>query len=124
MTSDLDRLRKEIDAQDGTDAEAPDLTRDEWDKVKASNLSDYGSAVMIVFTPDPGFEDCEPRMDHGYLTALPERDGDWDMVGIVHIPEPWVEKESPVPEWHSLYSLCKNPKIAEIRIDPCPCKVT
>jgi len=117
----LERLRKEIDAQDGTDPDSEDLTTSEWDKVKATTLADFGSEVEIIFVPDKGFEDCEPRIDHGYLTALPDRDDSWDMVGIVHIPTPWGEKDQCPPEWHSLYSLCKNPEIAEIIIGPRVC---
>lgn len=117
---DLRRVIAETDAQDGTDPEAEDLADSEWAKVKSSNDADFGSPVRVVFVPDLGFEDCEPTIDHGYLTSVPGRDDDWDMVGIVHIPEPFVEKERPIPEWHSLYSLCKNKLVAEIVIGPRP----
>jgi hypothetical protein len=38
------------------------------------------------------------------------------MIGIVHIPRPWVEKERPIPEWHSLYALCRNKLVEAIVI--------
>lgn len=113
--TDLERLRKEIDAQDGMDLDAEELTDEQWAKVK-DNGDGFGSRVAIIFVKPLGFEDSDPIIDHGYLTCLPDRSGDWDMVGIVHIPEPWVEKERPIPEWHSLYSLCRNPQVAEILI--------
>ncbi len=113
---DLDRLRKEVAAQDGDDPDADDLTDEQWAKVKASGSAGYGSPVQVTFVQDEGFEDTEPITDHGYLTQIPGQSGDWDMIGIVHIPRPWVEKERPIPEWHSLYSLCRNDRVAEIRI--------
>lgn len=118
--NDFDRLKSEIDAQDGTNPESIGLTKAEWAKVKSSVFSDYGSPVTVVFVPDKGFDDCEPRMDRGYLTALPDREDGWDMVGIIHIPKPWGEKDHCPPEWHSLYSLCRNTEIAEIIIGPRP----
>jgi len=117
MNSTIERLNSEVDCQDGTDVDSEELEHEQWSKVKPHALADYGSPVTIVFVPDEGFEDCEPPMDHGYLTSLPGRDGGWDMVGIVHIPKPWGEKCSCPPEWHSLYSLCRNPLVAKIIID-------
>ena len=109
MASDLERIAQEIDAQDGTDAEAPDLASAEWAKVKADNGAGFGSLVELHWRGE-----LRGIVDHGYLTTLPGRYGDWDMVGIVHIPRPWVEKEQPIPEWHSLYSLCRNKLVKKI----------
>jgi hypothetical protein len=106
-----DRLRKEIAAQDGTDGESEDLTRAQWAKVKAPHVTEYGAPVTIKWAGE-----MEGIEDHGYLTTLPGLGDDWDMVGIVHIPAPWVEKERPEPEWHSLYSLCRNELVSEIII--------
>lgn len=111
VQSELDRLRGEIDAQDGTDADAPDLTDDQWAKVKSPHWADYGAEVTIRWCGE-----LEGIEDHGYLTCIPGQHGDWDMVGLIHIPRPWVEKESPIPEWHSLYSLCRNELVKEIII--------
>lgn len=113
MNADLERLKKEVDAQDGTDADAPDLTREEWAKVKSPAGTGYGDSVTIRFQGD-----LEGIEDHGYLTCIPGQHDDWDMIGLVHIPRPWVEKERPIPEWHSLYSLCRNPLVKEIVIEP------
>jgi hypothetical protein len=113
--ADLDRIRREIRAQDGTDSEAEDLTRAQWAKVKDSDVTEYGAPVTIRFCGE-----MEGIEDHGYLTTIPGLDDDWDMVGIVHIPAPWVEKERPIPEWHSLYSLCRNELVKEIVIGERP----
>jgi hypothetical protein len=111
MEADLGRLRKEVAAQDGTDVDAPDLTKEQWAKVKSGHVTNYGASVTIKWGGD-----LEGIEDHGYLTCIPGQHDDWGMVGIVHIPRPWVEKERPIPEWHSLYSLCRNEMVKEILI--------
>lgn len=111
MSMTLDRLKQEIDAQDGTDPDAEDLTESQWAKVKSHPNADYGSPVVVVWCGD-----MEGIEDHGYLTSLPDREDTWDMVGIVHVSAPWVEKERPEPEWASLYALCRNEMVKEIRI--------
>jgi len=113
MLSDIERIAKEVDAQDGTDADAADLSPEQWAKVEAKSGAGFGSAVTIHWRGE-----LRGIVDHGYLTTIPGRHDDWDMVGIVHIPRPWVEKERPIAEWHSLYSLCRNNLVRKIVIDP------
>ncbi len=115
MDAELERLTKEVDAQDGTDPDADDLEPEQWAKVKAHPETDYGSLVEIVWQGD-----MEGIEDHGYLTTIPGRTDTWDMIGIVHVPSPWVEKERPEPEWARLYSLCRNEMVREIRIGKQP----
>lgn len=114
MSDILTRLQTEVHAQDGTDVNAEDLTTAEWAKVKAVAGAGYGSPVTIRWRGElRGIE------DHGYLTCVPGQHDDWDLIGIVHIPRPWVEKERPIPEWHSLYALCRNKLVEAIVIgDP------
>jgi hypothetical protein len=112
-TTVLDRLLKELAAQDGTDPEADELTDAQWSKVNAHPHADYGSPVTILWCGD-----MEGIEDHGYLTTLPTVEDEWDMAGIVHIPEAWCEKAAPEQEWHSLYSLCRNEMVKEIVIEP------
>lgn len=65
--STLDRLRKEVDAQDGTDVDAPDLTKAEWAKVKAHAEADYGSPVTVVWRGDHNVNGCSV----GFTRLLP-----------------------------------------------------
>ena len=107
----LSRIQSEVDAQDGTDVDAPDLTSTEWAKVKATTGAGFGSRVTIKWRGE-----LSGIYDHGYLTCVPGQHDDWDLIGIVHIPRPWVEKERPIPEWHSLYALCRNKLVEAIVI--------
>lgn len=117
--SDMDRLFHELSDSLGYTGEITD--QDEYDKKIECNLlgdAPPGSKVKIIwkrFDENDDFE--EPITDHGYILTLPcESSDDIWMSGIVHIPEPYVEKATPIPEWHTLDELVKNERIEKIII--------
>lgn len=53
------------------------------------------------------------RFDQGYIMGLPV-EHDLDLGAVVHIPEPYVEKEAPEPEWITLTDLLANPLVKRV----------
>ena len=54
-------------------------------------------------------------VDYGYVFSLPNfHDDVWDL--IVHIPEPYGEKEAGPPQWIHLIKLVSYERIKEIKV--------
>jgi hypothetical protein len=86
----------------------------DWNKLVYDEPVGYGSPVEIVWLGEYfGY------VDHGYLTCLPDVQGDWDEVGVVHTTQIDGD-EMEGNSWNSLYELCSMDLVKYIKIGPLP----
>lgn len=92
--------------------------------IEKTNTTVFEEKVVVEGQPKHGakVEVCwggeyEGIVDHGYIFTMPGFDsGDIWMSGIVHLTEPYVEKEKSEPEWYTIDRLLLNPIISKIII--------